>query len=398
MGNLIQKNQIQEEQERLKVYLELNSTKILLNQNISGKVHFKVPQFMLGNFDLNLKIYGIENAYYHFKERDNSVYKYNIKDHQFFHKTINLFKNAIINELDEYWFVEFDWNPEVQIPSLDYQNGSDFKCSREYILEAELLCKNSKRKTILEQCRQRVLFYIDTDELKEEGKKNKLKNFQGQVDEDKNQKIEAITTYKWLRQKKGLVFASFEADKCIYFNNDNLFVKADVDNTFGHLQIKSAKILFYLEFIIKEKILQGMPKILLCEENLQKIDQFVYQGQMNFTITKQLNLPYQSVSERIGCRYIIVLQLIFEQQCLGSGVDNVEFILPYMNYFRDNSDNIEPELESKTEIKNIERKNKLMNVKQELVSEKRTNLIKDQEFLNNKETRVAQLTQVLHIK
>lgn len=52
-----------------------------------------------------------------------------------------------------------------------------------------------------------------------------------------------------------LVFASFEADKCIYFNNDNLFVKADVDNTFGHLQIKSAKILFYLEFIIKEKIL-----------------------------------------------------------------------------------------------------------------------------------------------
>lgn len=48
---------------------------------------------------------------------------------------------------------------------------------------------------------------------------------------------------------------------------------------------------------------------------------------------------------------------------MGSGVDNVEIILPYMEYYRDNKNNAEPELECLTEIKNIENCKVLMEAK-----------------------------------
>ncbi|CAD8051606.1 unnamed protein product [Paramecium primaurelia] len=392
MGNTLFNNRIQDEEEGIKLYLELKQTKLQLNQNLKGKVIFRMPsQFSLGTFDLNLKIYGHENATYNFKEKNKSVYKYSVKDHQFYKKTISLVQNEKVYA-EEYHYVTFDWNTEVSIPSLEYKYNPDLTVSREYQVVAILIWKNQKNQKIPYRCHQPVLFYIDSDEIKQQTKQMR------DSDVKRNQKVDAITTYKWLRQHKGLVFVSFEADKCIYFNGDYLNVTADVDNTFGYLKIQSAKLLFYLEFIIKEKWLQGMPKILLCEEKLEQTDQNKYFGKMNFQLNDRLNLPYQSVSERIGCRYIVVLQLIFEQLCLGSGVDNVEFILPYMEYYKDNRSNEEPQQQFLTEIKNIENQTKFMDAIQNLTFSRPTNYIRDQDFLMNRQTRVAQQTQILIMK
>ncbi|CAK62419.1 unnamed protein product (macronuclear) [Paramecium tetraurelia] len=383
MGNKI--NRIQDEEDSIKVYLELNQTKLQLNKNLEGKVIFKVPPQIQGQFDLNLKIYGLENAEYNFKEKNKSIYQYSVKNHEFFEKTLSLVYNERI-QVDEYLFVPFDWNPEISIPSLDYKYSADLIVSREYILEAILIVKNQRNKKFQQKWQQKVLFYKDSDEQLQIMKDSEKKQ---------NQKVDAITTYKWFRQQKGLVFVSFEADKSIIFNGDYLNVTADVDNTFGYLKIQSAKILFYLEFIIKEEFLQGMPKVLLCEEMLVVTDQNKYFGKMNFQITDKLNLPYESVSERVGCRYIVVLQLIFEQLCLGSGVDNVEFILPYMDYCRDNKDNAEPQLECYTEIKNIDSLNKFMSPNYQLLSGRQQIRNQNTDFLTNRETRVAQQSQIL---
>ncbi|CAD8147837.1 unnamed protein product [Paramecium octaurelia] len=388
MGN--KNNRIQDEEEYIKVYLELNQTKLSLEQNLQGKVIFKVPPQIQGQFDLNLKIYGLENAYYNFKEKNKSLYQYSVKNHEFFEKTVNLVQNQRI-QVDEYLFVAFDWNPEISIPSLDYKYSADLIVSREYILEAILIVKNQRNKQLLQKCQQKILIYKDSNGFKQQLRS--LKN-----SEKKNQKVDAITTYKWFRQQKGLVFVSFEADKSEIVNGDYLNVTADVDNTFGYLNIQSAKILFYLEFIIKEKFLQGMPKVLMCEEKLEEKEQNRYFGKMNFQITDKLNLPYESVSERVGCRCIVVLQLIFEQLCLGSGVDNVEFILPYMQYCRDNKDNAEPYLECQAEIKNIDSLNKFMSPHYQILSQRQTIQIEEKEFLQNRETRVAQESQILIMK